>query len=126
VIVFFFQAEDGIRDRNVTGVQTCALPIYFDLENNKEIEKLYTKVVTAQDQRGELTLADTAPFATFAMIEELFNELRTYITETGTSIQFEDFAIWAYDKNKKYKLGKSGDDGNPFVFLALSDIELDY
>src|SRR5699024_12197079 len=26
--IFFFQAEDGIRDRNVTGVQTCALPIY--------------------------------------------------------------------------------------------------
>src|SRR5437868_11719959 len=26
-IFFFFQAEDGIRDRNVTGVQTCALPI---------------------------------------------------------------------------------------------------
>src|SRR5699024_11730469 len=26
-ISFFFQAEDGIRDRNVTGVQTCALPI---------------------------------------------------------------------------------------------------
>src|SRR6266704_5830975 len=24
---FFFQAEGGIRDRNVTGVQTCALPI---------------------------------------------------------------------------------------------------
>src|SRR5207248_7066713 len=26
--LFFFQAEDGIRDRTVTGVQTCALPIY--------------------------------------------------------------------------------------------------
>src|SRR5256885_8953138 len=26
--VFFFQAEDGIRDYKVTGVQTCALPIY--------------------------------------------------------------------------------------------------
>src|SRR5437773_4869337 len=25
---FFFQAEDGIRDRDVTGVQTCALPIW--------------------------------------------------------------------------------------------------
>src|SRR5260370_24570400 len=25
---FFFQAEDGIRDSSVTGVQTCALPIY--------------------------------------------------------------------------------------------------
>src|SRR5699024_11528057 len=28
---FFFQAEDGIRDRNVTGVQSCALPISFDI-----------------------------------------------------------------------------------------------
>src|SRR5256885_7878902 len=26
-IIFFFQAEDGIRDYKVTGVQTCALPI---------------------------------------------------------------------------------------------------
>src|SRR5699024_11644163 len=29
-VMFFFQAEDGIRDRNVTGVQTCALPISAD------------------------------------------------------------------------------------------------
>src|SRR2546429_1172425 len=29
--VFFFQAEDGIRDVAVTGVQTCALPISFIL-----------------------------------------------------------------------------------------------
>src|SRR5437763_8898225 len=29
--VFFFQAEDGIRDTSVTGVQTCALPIYSGL-----------------------------------------------------------------------------------------------
>src|SRR6266699_4946841 len=28
LIFFFFQAEDGIRDADVTGVQTCALPIY--------------------------------------------------------------------------------------------------
>src|SRR3989441_5373935 len=28
VVVFFFQAEDGIRDKLVTGVQTCALPIF--------------------------------------------------------------------------------------------------
>src|SRR5438128_5660895 len=27
VVFFFFQAEDGIRDATVTGVQTCALPI---------------------------------------------------------------------------------------------------
>src|SRR5258708_32600930 len=28
---FFFQAEDGIRDDLVTGVQTCALPIYLEM-----------------------------------------------------------------------------------------------
>src|SRR2546429_6795411 len=31
VIHFFFQAEDGIRDVAVTGVQTCALPIFEDV-----------------------------------------------------------------------------------------------
>src|SRR5438094_2799793 len=29
--IFFFQAEDGIRYRTVTGVQTCALPISADM-----------------------------------------------------------------------------------------------
>src|SRR5438445_8485504 len=29
VFFFFFQAEDGIRDIGVTGVQTCALPIFI-------------------------------------------------------------------------------------------------
>src|SRR5690554_7024827 len=30
IFFFFFQAEDGIRDADVTGVQTCALPIYVN------------------------------------------------------------------------------------------------
>src|SRR5438105_9617779 len=32
---FFFQAEDGIRHPLVTGVQTCALPIFGDLPRNE-------------------------------------------------------------------------------------------
>src|SRR3712207_5675137 len=32
---FFFQAEDGIRDIGVTGVQTCALPILVEFEDNR-------------------------------------------------------------------------------------------
>src|SRR5437867_7113772 len=32
-IFFFFQAEDGIRDRTVTGAQTCALPIFSPKSN---------------------------------------------------------------------------------------------
>ena len=42
-LFFFFQAEDGIRDRDVTGVQTCALPDlneYFEvfeiMKNNRK------------------------------------------------------------------------------------------
>ena len=34
VFFFFFQAEDGIRDIGVTGVQTCALPIYRGFGEN--------------------------------------------------------------------------------------------
>src|SRR5207249_6387473 len=34
--IFFFQAEDGIRDRNVTGVQTCALPICIARQTGEE------------------------------------------------------------------------------------------
>src|SRR3989441_5700115 len=33
MFIFFFQAEDGIRDKLVTGVQTCALPIYLLRQN---------------------------------------------------------------------------------------------
>src|SRR5690606_41044516 len=51
-LYFFFQAEDGIRDFHVTGVQTCALPIYLFhpewIDKEKEME---TKRRTAQPAR---------------------------------------------------------------------------
>src|SRR6266498_4470018 len=39
VVVFFFQAEDGIRDADVTGVQTCALPIWRRWPRREEPNK---------------------------------------------------------------------------------------
>src|SRR5205085_5549287 len=44
-VLFFFQAEDGIRDLTVTGVQTCALPIYAYLVTiaDHRIEKISGK-----------------------------------------------------------------------------------
>src|SRR5699024_487944 len=40
IFFFFFQAEDGIRDRNVTGVQTCALPLsLYDLLFSENLSK---------------------------------------------------------------------------------------
>src|SRR2546422_4319679 len=38
---FFFQAEDGIRDVAVTGVQTCALPIFGSLPNFAKTYEAY-------------------------------------------------------------------------------------
>src|SRR2546421_3446376 len=40
VVIFFFQAEDGIRDLIVTGVQTCALPILPRLGTSWEAARL--------------------------------------------------------------------------------------
>src|SRR5690554_7014881 len=36
---FFFQAEDGIRDADVTGVQTCALPISLRRSSNRTLSR---------------------------------------------------------------------------------------
>src|SRR2546430_6978235 len=44
---FFFQAEDGIRDLTVTGVQTCALPISLALET------LYRGALVVQLYQGD-------------------------------------------------------------------------
>src|SRR5207245_8498966 len=37
---FFFQAEDGIRDATVTGVQTCALPISHDVRAAEDVARV--------------------------------------------------------------------------------------
>src|SRR5256884_2800690 len=45
-VCFFFQAEDGIRDVAVTGVQTCALPIY----------RVRAKVIEARSRFGRAVI----------------------------------------------------------------------
>src|SRR6266511_6001479 len=55
---FFFQAEDGIRDFHVTGVQTCALPIwprtspFLDDEERAEIDRWKRTRLSRPDQIG--------------------------------------------------------------------------
>src|SRR3989449_10364254 len=50
-IVFFFQAEDGIRDVAVTGVQTCALPIYQGTTSSRAIVFDHSGSVVASAQK---------------------------------------------------------------------------
>src|SRR5436190_24142038 len=49
---FFFQAEDGIRDHCVTGVQTCALPIYGRIVTLAPSSSCWTAVRVEQDDEG--------------------------------------------------------------------------
>src|SRR2546425_1239636 len=46
-IVFFFQAEDGIRDKLVTGVQTCALPIFVPVDAKFPLEACQRMLATS-------------------------------------------------------------------------------
>src|SRR2546430_9005201 len=49
---FFFQAEDGIRDLTVTGVQTCALPISRIRQGEKTAYRSFRR--TGGESAGEL------------------------------------------------------------------------
>src|SRR5438876_11185456 len=57
-VFFFFQAEDGIRDGRVTGVQTCALPICADLAGARRSRRLTVAALPEGVER--LVLAEAA------------------------------------------------------------------
>src|SRR5436190_1592054 len=63
-VFFFFQAEDGIRDHCVTGVQTCALPIYSAIA-----------VVTAQIAESVSGMAVVQAFNRERSFQQQFDEL---------------------------------------------------
>src|SRR3989475_9578210 len=75
-VFFFFQAEDGIRDLTVTGVQTCALPISYDedtlLRFAASVEQLSTHIlaraVVEAAQERALPLSSAVGF------EEIFGK----------------------------------------------------
>src|SRR5256886_10207555 len=50
ILIFFFQAEDGIRDLTVTGVQTCALPIWSPY--SPLLPALYSKTIPCGVRRA--------------------------------------------------------------------------
>src|SRR2546430_2746546 len=61
-LLFFFQAEDGIRDLTVTGVQTCALPIlrHGALEHDRDDFHVAVRVRRKARARGDEVLVQHA------------------------------------------------------------------
>src|SRR2546425_8406714 len=73
VYFFFFQAEDGIRDKLVTGVQTCALPISVsnDWVGSSDCEKSTRAVIESTNvawrRRGGVVSCGNMYNATFVL-----------------------------------------------------------
>src|SRR5699024_12097142 len=93
---FFFQAEDGIRDRNVTGVQTCALPISAIDETAKYPVK-DTDFMTDDEERNLQRLADLEEglyrkrlISYGGLLKEIHKELNLDDAEDGDLIHTDD------------------------------------
>src|SRR5207244_10470027 len=83
LVYFFFQAEDGIRDDLVTGVQTCALPI---LKIDKSfVDKIILGKEGAAVARAIITMSDTLQLETIAEGIESFSQ-RTELQNLGCEI----------------------------------------
>src|SRR3712207_8499711 len=55
-LIFFFQAEDGIRDIGVTGVQTCAVPIYPSISLHPRCNDLLSAIRASIVHNNQLEL----------------------------------------------------------------------
>src|SRR5438552_8574896 len=73
-MILFFQAEHGIRDDLVTGVQTCALPIYPP----PDVQLLHREHVAHRAEDHEIALAARrpAPDATASRLPQRLDEER--------------------------------------------------
>src|SRR5699024_12103249 len=81
---FFFQAEDGIRDRNVTGVQTCALPIFgITAENRHEFisEREYAHCSPLNGKYGKWVRDKVATQRIFAPFQKIFHTLHYHFVD---------------------------------------------
>src|SRR5256884_9475753 len=67
---FFFQAEDGIRDVAVTGVQTCALPIFVDRDR-----KLGETTVSEVQGRGRKAVLFSADVSKGSEVQRLIPQI---------------------------------------------------
>src|SRR5256885_10336591 len=108
LLVFFFQAEDGIRDYKVTGVQTCALPIF-----GRRLTKASRALSSAVQGVGD-TGVYVAPRLTLpAELRDLSAELTTTherlaqadrkSTRLNSSHLVISYAVFCLKKKKKTK-----------------------
>src|SRR5690606_39838152 len=105
-VFFFFQAEDGIRDFHVTGVQTCALPISgFRNTSFDELRDAYFEQVRGLIEGGvDIILIETifdtlnAKAAGYATLEAFRSEERRVGQECRAR-----WASYQYTQRRRYE-----------------------
>src|SRR5690606_40468521 len=97
---FFFQAEDGIRDFHVTGVQTCALPIYS--------VEVYMQLLQ-ETSSTERSLMSVLPGLTEGCTSVDFRELLYRFKDqiAGQADRLEEML----DRSEERRVGKEGRSG---------------
>src|SRR3712207_8792930 len=84
MVFFFFQAEDGIRDIGVTGVQTCALPI--SATSQRALQSHASQFLGYTDIRGTgFVVAELSPYELDLDWEDLTepDEVRPVLVQLG-------------------------------------------
>src|SRR5690625_7838493 len=107
VFFFFFQAEDGIRDGHVTGVQTCALPILRILEGRharmvERLAMLRSSTLRARDRMD----AYTAELARHGLEQEIGRASCREERRTRGSAEQETKKV----ENERQKRERTGED----------------
>src|SRR5690554_663267 len=83
---FFFQAEDGIRDADVTGVQTCALPISREAMSDGKAKHIRASITRPDIQpHWRITIEDNGPGIPKTIVERIFEPFFT-TKDTGTGL----------------------------------------
>src|SRR5260370_3670669 len=103
-IFFFFQAEDGIRDSSVTGVQTCALPILKSNGGTLVIDDFGRQRVAPEDLRNRWIVplerrVDYLALHTGKKIEVPFEQLVVF----STNLDEKDLADQAFLRRMGYR-----------------------
>src|SRR5256885_6990160 len=98
MFVFFFQAEDGIRDYKVTGVQTCALPIspldtgfYYDIALDTPISSNDFPRIEAEMQK---IVQENRPFTRYDLpVEQGIDRKSTRLNSSHLVISYAVFCL---------------------------------
>src|SRR6266498_2854412 len=127
---FFFQAEDGIRDADVTGVQTCALPIYHEpgvepakpadelVEGNVAPDREVVDEREAEDEVGPAALLEPpalepAPAETGRGVGDVHDEWqdRARALAPKPRVELPGHALVTVDRDDRVRFQRAGEAG---------------